>query len=265
MRIGPVSWWEEEDADDPALLAPDVDVPDLAEYELQADLREALEQQGREYARELEAIARWARLRPRERELATADGRGGPGIEARATADAVLADVAEDFVAELALARSCSEAEAALLLREALLLTGPLALTWSHLFAGRIGVRQAKAAVDLLGDATPEVAAAVQARVLPTAAGLTAPEFRERLRYRLYRVDAAAKERRRREALRRVGVFVRRIDEGVGELAVQGPIPGVYAARHVIDTLARLRRADGDPRPLGALRAETALDLILRP
>ena len=115
MSIGP--WWAEEDADDPALLGPDVDVAGLAEYELQADLREALEQQGREYARELEAVARWARLRPRERELSTAGGRGGPWVEARATADVVLADVAEDFVAELALSRDCSEFEAAALLR----------------------------------------------------------------------------------------------------------------------------------------------------
>jgi hypothetical protein len=78
-------------------------------------------------------------------------------------------------------------------------------------------------------------------------------------------VDAEAKERRRREALRRAGVFVRRLDDGLGELVIQGPTPAVHAAHDAIDTLARMRRADGDPRPLGALRAETALDLILRP
>jgi hypothetical protein len=58
---------------------------------------------------------------------------------------------------------------------------------------------------------------------------------------------------------------VRRFDEGVSELVVQGPTPAVHAAASAIDQYARLRRADGDTRPIGVLRAETALDLILRP
>jgi hypothetical protein len=265
MSIGPGSWWEQEDAEEPALLAPDVDASRLAEYELVADMREALAFQGQMYARDLEAVAGWAARRRRRGELATVDGRGGPGVDSRALADVVLAGVAEDFVAELALARGCSEAEAAAVLREALLLTGPLSQTWSRLFAGLLSVRHAKAAVDLLGDATPQVAAAVQARVLPGSEGLTAARFRDRLRYHLYRIDAAAKQRRRREALRRIGVHVRRLDEGVSELVVQGPTPAVHAAADAVDQYAQMRRADGDTRPIGVLRAGTALDLILRP
>jgi acyl-CoA thioester hydrolase len=48
--------------------------------------------------------------------------------------------------------------------------------------------------------------------------------LRERVRYHLYRVDAAAKERRRREALHRIGVHVRRVDEGVSELVASQAI-----------------------------------------
>jgi hypothetical protein len=59
-------------------------------------------------------------------------------------------------------------------------------------------------------------------------------------------------------------VWVRRIDEGVSELVVQGPTPAVHAAYDTIDALARMRRGDGDERPIGVLRAETATDLILR-
>jgi hypothetical protein len=58
---------------------------------------------------------------------------------------------------------------------------------------------------------------------------------------------------------------VRRFDEGVSELVVQGPTPAVHAAAGAIDQYAWLRRADGDARPIGVLRAETALDLVLRP
>src|SRR5215218_908145 len=264
MSIGPDTGWE-NDPDDPALLAPWTDPAGAAEYELAADVREAIEQQARGYAYDLEAVARWARLRRTTGDLATADGRGGPGVDSRALADAVLAGVAEDFVAELALARGCTQGEAHTVVREALLLTGPLAPTWCRLHAGLLGVRHAKAAVDLLGDAPASVAAAVQARVLPRSEGLTVAAFRDRIRYHLYRVDAEARERRRREALRRVGVFTRRVDEGVGELVIQGPLPAVYAAGDAIDQYARLRRADGDLRPLGVIKAETGLDLILRP
>jgi hypothetical protein len=221
--------------------------------------------QRREYALELEAVAQLAHRRRRGAELATADGHGGPGLDARVMADAVLSCVREDFTAELALGRDCSEAEAAAVLREALLLTGPLVPTWSALYAGAIGVRHVKAAVDLLGDAAPDVAAVVQARVLPAARGTTAPEFRDRLRRALYRADAEAGERRRRAVLHRVGVVVRRVDEGVSELVVQGPTPAVHAAADAIATYAQLRREDGDQRPIGVLRAETALDLLLRP
>jgi hypothetical protein len=228
-------------------------------------VQEAVTLQGQWYARDLEAVARFARRRRKTRDLSTADGRGGPGVDSRALADAVTADVAEDFVAELALLRGCTEAEAGTVLREALLLTGPLSLTWCRLNAGLLGVRHAKAIVDLLGDAAPQVAAEVQGRVLPRSEGLTAAAFRDRIRYHLYRVDAEARERRRREALHRIGVFPRRVDEGVGELVIQGPLPAVHAAAHAIDGYARLRRADGDTRPIGVLRAETGLDLILRP
>src|SRR5688572_4914119 len=121
MSIGADAGWE-DDPDDPALLAPWIDPGGLGDYELAADVQETMEQQARCYAYDLEAVARFARRRRRTRDLATADGRGGPGIDAGALADAVLADVAEDFVAELALLRACTESEAATVLREALLL-----------------------------------------------------------------------------------------------------------------------------------------------
>ncbi len=186
-------------------------------------------------------------------------------MDSRALADTVTAGVAEDFVPELALARTCSEAEASALLREALLLTGPLSPVWSALHAGRIGPRHAAAAADLLGDATPEVAAAVQARVLPSADGLTATVFRDRLRYHLYRVDAAARERRRKEAAKRADVHITPKDEGLATLGIDGTPAQCLAARGAIDALAQMLRNDGDTRPIGVLRAAVAFDLIMRP
>src|SRR3954470_22051282 len=128
MSIGPVSCGE-EDADDPALVAPCVDPGRLADYALVADMRELQSMQAVMYAGDLEAVARWAARRRTGLVLGTADGRGGAGGDTPALADSVPAGIDEDFVPELALARGCSEAHASTVLREALLLTGPLAPT----------------------------------------------------------------------------------------------------------------------------------------
>src|SRR5687767_7839876 len=125
MSIGADAGWEDDPAD-PALIAPIVDPGPLEEYELIADMREARIMQAVMYAAELEAVARWAARRRTGLVLGTAGGRGGPGVDSRALADTVLAGIDEDFVAELALARGVSEAQASTVLREALLLTGPL-------------------------------------------------------------------------------------------------------------------------------------------
>src|SRR3954453_1936774 len=91
--------------DDLALVAPDVDPGQLAVYELVADMRDFQKMQAQMYAADLEAVARWAARRRTGLTLATAEGRGGPGVDARALADGVLAGIDEDFVCELALAR----------------------------------------------------------------------------------------------------------------------------------------------------------------
>ncbi len=70
---------------------------------------DALESRG--YAMRLLSVARLARRR-RAGALGAVGGRGGPGVDARALADPVLAEVGEDFVAELALIRGCSDTEA---------------------------------------------------------------------------------------------------------------------------------------------------------
>src|SRR5688500_4844327 len=114
---------------------PDVDAAGFSERELVACIGAADAIEARNHAARLLSIARLARRR-RRGPLSSASGRGGPGVDARALAEAVTAGVAEDFVAELALTRDCTEAEAHALLREALLLTGPLAATWSRLFTG---------------------------------------------------------------------------------------------------------------------------------
>ena len=249
---------------EPVPFVPDDLAPGLSETELVADIWSAQSRQSREYAMELEAVARLARRRRRADAMARG-ARGGPGVDSRAAAAPELADVTEDFVPELALIRGCTEAEAAVLARESILLTTTLAPAWSELYAGRIGVRHVKVLVDLLGDAAPDVAAEVQRRILPRVEGMTAPVLRDRVRYHLYRLDGEARERRRREAAERVDVLVWPKDEGISTLGIDGPTAQVLAAKHMIDSHARMLRADGDQRPMGVLRGQVALDFLLRP
>src|SRR3954462_10154057 len=105
---------------EPVPELPDVDAAGVSERELVTCIGAADAIEARNHAARLLSVARLARRRSRAgRELSTADGRGGPGVDSRALADPLLAGVAEDFVAELALTRDCTETEAHGLLREA--------------------------------------------------------------------------------------------------------------------------------------------------
>jgi hypothetical protein len=246
------------------VLPSEVVSPECGELELVCDIWSADAHMAREHARQAATIAELARRRSAERDTAFG-GRGGPGPDSRAIRPAALADVSDDFVSELALIRRCSEAEAGRLAAESLLLTTKLAATWSELYAGRLTVRKARILLDLLGDADDAVAATVQARVLPDAEACPPGRLGDRARYHLYRVDAEARERRRKEAERRADVHVERTADDLGRLVVEGPLPAVHAARDAVDQYARWMRADGDDRPMGQLRSAAALDLILRP
>src|SRR3954469_1445339 len=87
---------------------PDVDAAGFSEEGLVCCIGAADAIEARNHAARLLSIARLARRRGRP----MASGRGGPGVDSRALADVVTAAVAEDFVAELALTRECTEAEA---------------------------------------------------------------------------------------------------------------------------------------------------------
>ncbi len=262
--------WDEEPErspveGEPIHLRPDEVVPEAeTELELVADIWAADSHAARTYAIKLVGVARLARRRGAERDAAFGP-RGGPGPGSRSLRSAVLAEVSDDFVSELALIRQCSEAEATALAVEALVLTEKLPGTWSELFAGRLDERKARALVDLLADAGDQIAAAVEARVLPGADKLTRAAFRDRVRYHLYRLDEQAKERRRRDAQKRADVRLWPGEDGMSQLGIDLPTPLALACRDALDQYANWLGADGDPRPLGQLRAAVAADLILRP
>jgi Domain of unknown function (DUF222) len=210
-------------------------------------------------------IAQLARRRRIERRRDEFGPRGAPGRDAVDRRPPCLADVSETFVPELALIRGCTEAEAAILAVESLVLVERLPTVWAELYAGRIDRRRAAVLADLLGEVCPATAAAVLARVLPGAGASTAPQLRERTRRVLARIDAEALERRRKAAARRAGVRVQPVDEGLSAFVAELPTAEAHACFDAVRRHADAQRAGGDDRPIGVIRAGVVRDLILRP
>ncbi|MFW3168616.1 DUF222 domain-containing protein [Geodermatophilus sp. CPCC 206100] len=210
-------------------------------------------------------VARLARRRRIEAQRDEFGARGAPGRDTVDRRPPCLADVSEGFVPELALIRGCTEAEAAMLAVESVVLVERLPAVWSELYQGHLDLRRARVLADLLGEVSPATAAAVLAAVLPGAAARTAPQLRERTRRVLARVDADAAELRRRNAARRADVRVQPVDEGLSALVAELPTPAAHACADAVRTYADLQRAGGDDRPIGVIRAAVVQDLILRP
>ena len=137
---------------------------------------------------------------------------------AAAGAHAAPVGVSEFFPDELALALNCSRAAASALTEHALALTGPLTATLGALAAGELDWSRARTIATELGgparDTDPRVVTAVEAAVLPEAAGLSIRRLTERLRRELTARDAAASDRRREQAHRAIAVEWRPVGDG---------------------------------------------------
>jgi hypothetical protein len=106
----------------------------------------------------------------------------------------------------------------------------------------------------------------VEAAVLPQATEVSVRGLRELTRRELLARDAEAADRRRRQAEETVDVQVRSTGDGMAELVSGHALPTAAAIRDRVDQLAWLRKTDdGDPRPIGVLRAEVLAELVLRP
>lgn len=90
--------------------------------------------------------------------------------------------------------------------------------------------------------------------------------FRARVRRQLALVEGAAADRtrRHRDAVERRDACTFPGRDGVATFQVSGEASRVFAAQQRIAELAKAARAAGDTRPLAQLRADIAVDLLLR-
>lgn len=118
----------------------------------------------------------------------------------------------------------------------------------------------------MLAQAAPATARAVEAQLLPEATGPSLGRLKARTLELLLELDADAVDARRKEAKRRADARAYPSPlEGMSTLAADLPAPVTAECFDVVDQLAAMLKADGDPRPIGELRAAVLAELIRRP
>ena len=180
--------------------------------------------------------------------------------------DAELPGVSEFFTAELAVVLNCGRGTASHLAHRAWTYRESLPATWAALADGELDEPRAKVLADVLAHTAPATARAVEAQVLRDAVGLSLGRLRTRVMALLLELDAAAVDARRKDARRQADVrsYPSHL-EGMSTLAADLSTPVSAECQDVVDQMARMLKADGDPRPIGELRAGVLADLIRRP
>jgi hypothetical protein len=192
---------------------------------------------------------------------------GHPGAKRGSWApDTELPGVSEFFVPELAVVLNCGRGSAAHLAHRAWIYRHNLPGTWAALAEGTLDEPRAKVLADVLAHTTPQVARQIEAQLLPEATDLSLGRLRSRALALLLELDASAVDKRRRDAERQADVRCYPAHtEGMATLAAELPAEEAAEAYELIDQLAKMAKADGDPRPIGQLRAEVCSLLLRRP
>ncbi len=182
----------------------------------------------------------------------------------------------DDFLPdEVAVLLRCSVTSARHLVEHALVLVRQLPAVWHALADGRIDESRARVVCEVLrwqatsfgGPHSDDHIDAVAARAVGWAErGCPPTTLRERLQAELVALDPEAAEARREQRERAADVTTTPTGDGTAELRATG-VGADRAAlmRAQLTAYARKLKADGDPRPLGALRNAVMDALILRP
>ncbi|MGY1696003.1 DUF222 domain-containing protein [Geodermatophilus sp. SYSU D00814] len=243
---------------------PRLPVAVLSDEQAAAELQRVQQRRAMEAAYEAELVLRLAEARPADDDPAP----GTPGARRRGSwaPDTELPGVSEFFTAELAVVLNCGRGTANHLATRAWTYRERLPATWAALAAGELDEARAKALVDVLQHTAPALARRIEAAVLPEAAQLTVGKLKKRALELLLEADSEAIDERRNTAERRSDVRVYASpSDGMSTLAADLPTDVAAACHATVDALARMLKADGDPRPIGQLRTLVFADLLQRP
>lgn len=241
----------------------DLPVEWLDDEQVAAELARIERDRARQTAREAQLILRLAELRPDTDDPAP----GTPGARRRSwrETDPEFSGVSEFFPDELAHAINLGPGTAAFRARRAFTWRDNLPATFAALRRGEVDERRAGVLADALQYATPSLAQAVEAALLPEARELSLARLRDRALELLAELDATAVEERRVEAQRAADVRTYPTADGMAALTAEMSADEAAACYAVIDQLAAMAKADGDERPIGQIRSAIHSMLVLRP
>jgi hypothetical protein len=168
---------------------------------------------------------------------------------------------------QVALVVGCSRAHAMSELAWGRNLVAYLPAVWAAWRAGEIDRYRAWIFADVLVtlfDDDPGVAAALAARVLPSAGEMPCGRLRQKLRRLLIKADAHAVARRTAMTVEDRHVYLSAESHSATAClgATHLPAERAAAAFERVDAIARARRNGGDARTLEQLRADTLCDLL---
>lgn len=220
---------------------------ELTDQELVDAMVTARAAASRAQAAELAAVAELARRR-----LAEEDA---PAVEVISPRDYLTDEVAQ----ALTLTSAASDE----LVRFATELVERLPGTFTALAAGDIDYLKARTLWHCTGQVSDEVAAEIEARVLPRAPRQTTGEIRAKVRRLVKRLDPQALRQRREAAQRRREVTLVETEDGTAQLVgADLPTDAASAAYGRVSAIATGLKQEGDGRSIGQLRADVFLALL---
>ncbi|KGH45951.1 HNH endonuclease [Modestobacter caceresii] len=245
------------------VAAPRLPVGWLSDDEVAVELQRVQARRAADTAYEAELILQLAQHRPAEQDpSASAPGGRRPGW----TVDEAYDGVSEFFTAELSAVLNLGRGTAAYRQARASTWLTKLPATFAALRAGQLDERRATQLAEVLQYTNAEVAGQVEAALLREASELSVARLRARATEELLRLDAAAADERREQAARDADVRVHSSPtDGRSTLAADLPTDEAAECHDLVDQLARMLKADGDDRRIGALRAHVLSTLIRRP
>jgi hypothetical protein len=179
------------------------------------------------------------------------------------------AGIPESVVDEVMLVENTSRQDAHVLVEVAVMLVEHLPDTLGALEQGRIDPRRARTIARGLSaparDGADVLVGAVEAAVLPRAGEWSLTGLDRAIRRELTARDPDQAEQRRARQLRSRDVTSRSLGDGIGELRWRDDLATLTAAQQTIDQFAALAKKDGDPRPIGVIRAEVLRAMVLDP
>ncbi|MCW2541097.1 MAG: hypothetical protein JWN95_2822 [Frankiales bacterium] len=204
----------------------------------------------------LDAVAAWARA------AAWWDGVGQQLLAGAAAADMSEGQWSRD---EVAVVLGLAPVTAGAQLAQATALTTRLPGVLAALLGGRVSALQARAIVESSYQLPDELAAALEAAVLPRAGEQSLSELKRSLRRAVLRLDPASAEHRRRTARADRQVRLSPGEDGMAQLWALLPAADAQAVHaRLSDTARLLQRSDPtESRTLDQLRADTLTATIL--